>query len=147
MGTLARDGLWSRKIGTFSLALILLKFFWTIQIFSCSCFLILLTLNLFYDWKMFAWCFYAIFNSQVKMTNKTPKVRKKNNREPVIYLQETSPLISSHFQHKTTSTPLKIVSLFRLRTAFKVSHFELNTIWTQSNPFIWTQGCAVVQMS
>ena len=41
---------------------------------------------------------------------------------------------------------LKILSLFRLRTACKVSHFEQNTVRTQSSTFIRTRSSVVFQM-
>ena len=49
--------------------------------------------------------------------------------------------------HINYVTPLKIVSLFRLRTAFNTCHFESNTIRTQLNKFIRTRSSVVVQMS
>ena len=61
--------------------------------------------------------------------------------------QTKNKTVRKYSQEKTTTTPLKIISLFRLRTAFNVSHFKLNTIRIQSNIFIRTRSCADVQVS
>ena len=62
--------------------------------------------------------------------------------------QTKNKTVRKYSQEKTTTTtPLKIISLFRLRTAFNVSHFTLNTIRIQSNIFIRTRSCADVQVS